>query len=125
MLEAVNSLRRRSLIERLARKVTTVPEAGGAGFALQNVITEYVTDYLVDQVRREVSEMRPQLLQRYALLKAQAKEYIRQSQVRLILQPIAERLLAKLGEGGLLKRCRELLTALRTEGAPGTPQAMC
>ncbi|NIV27926.1 MAG: hypothetical protein GWN58_00005, partial [Anaerolineae bacterium] len=34
------------------------------------------------------------LLNRHALLKAQAKEYVRQSQVRLILQPIAERLVA-------------------------------
>jgi len=117
LLEAVNSLRRRSLIEKISPQSAT--GSTGAGFGLQNVITEYVTDYLVDQIVAEVSETRPQCLQRYALLKAQAKEYIRQSQVRLILQPIAERLVAKLGEGGLLKRCRDLLTILRNDGAPG------
>ena len=39
-------------------------------------------------------------LNRFALLKAQAKEYVRQSQARLILQPVAERLLARLGKEG-------------------------
>jgi len=34
-------------------------------------------------------------------MKAQAKENVRQSQLRLIYQPIAERLVARLGQAGL------------------------
>jgi transcriptional regulator with XRE-family HTH domain len=49
-----------------------------------------------------------------------AKEYVRQAQVRLILQPIAERLVAHLGRAGVETKLKQLLTTLRQE-APLSP----
>jgi WD40 repeat protein/DNA-binding SARP family transcriptional activator len=86
LLEALRALQRRALIEKTA-----------AGFTLQNVVMEYITDYIVEQAYREVERGALALLNRYALVKAQAKQYVRQSQLRLILQPLARRLFAHFG----------------------------
>jgi hypothetical protein len=48
-------------------------------------------------------------------VQAQAKEYVRQSQVRFILQPIAQRLASRLGPAGVEAACRQILDALRVE----------
>jgi hypothetical protein len=86
-LEALRSLQRRSLVEKSSH-----------GFILQNVVTEYTTEHLIAQVCQEIETEALDLFISHALMKAQAKEYIRQSQLRLILQPLAERLVARLGE---------------------------
>ncbi|MBE7552121.1 MAG: AAA family ATPase [Anaerolineales bacterium] len=101
-LEALRSLQRRSLLEQQA-----------AGFTLQNVIMEYTTDRLIDQVYSEIISGAISLFQSHALIKAQAKEYVRASQSRLILKPMAERLLAALGQAGLEARLKAILEALR------------
>lgn len=98
LLEAVRSLRRRSLLE----------QRGGA-LTLQNVVTEYLTDRLVLTAGEELVSAQPDRLHRYALLKAEAKEYLRLSQVRLILEPIAARAVARLGQHGLAATVRRLL----------------
>ncbi len=104
-LEALSSLQRRSLLEQSA-----------AGFTLQNVIMEYTTDRLIDQVYSEIISGDISVLQSHALIKAQAKEYVRASQNRLILKPVAERLLAALGQAGLEARLKAILEALRQAG---------
>ena len=108
-LEALSSLQRRSLLEQSA-----------VGFTLQNVIMEYTTDRLIDQVCSEISSGAIAILQSHALIKAQAKEYVRASQSRLILKPVAERLLAALGQTGLEARLKTILETLRQAG-PHTP----
>jgi hypothetical protein len=106
LLEALISLRRRCLLERGGQ---------GATFALQPVVLEYVTERLVEQMSHEILELHPELLLHYALLKAQAKEYIRTSQVQLILQPLLTRLLAHLRDRHRVEECLERLTRqLRT-----------
>ncbi|HEX2913802.1 MAG TPA: NB-ARC domain-containing protein [Chloroflexia bacterium] len=85
LLEALKALHGRSLIER---------NAGGAAFSLQAVVMEYVTGRLVEQVSRELAEGATRLISEVALLKAQDKDYIREAQARLLLQPILDRLLA-------------------------------
>jgi WD40 repeat protein len=104
-LEALRSLQRRSLLE---------PSA--AGFTLQNVIMEYITDRLIDQVYHEIISGAISVFQSHALIKAQAKEYIRASQSRLILKPVAEQLLAALGQAGLEARLKAILESLRQAG---------
>ena len=49
---------------------------------------------------------RSERFNRYALLKAQAKEYVRHSQARLILQPLAERWLGGLGRAACWNELR-------------------
>jgi WD40 repeat protein/DNA-binding SARP family transcriptional activator len=102
VLEALRSLQRRSLLEQQ-----------GQGFTLQNVVMEYTTDRLISQVVRELETDQLDLFARHALSKAQAREYVRQSQIRLILAPVAERLATRLGRAGLLAKLRVLPDALR------------
>jgi WD40 repeat protein/DNA-binding SARP family transcriptional activator len=128
LLAALRSLQRRSLLEKR-----------GPGFTLQNVIMQYTTGRLIEAVGQALeAEMVPpgppeggergQIppsrgpgglvrgdFNRYALMKAQAKEYVRQSQVRLILQPIAGRLLDYLGRVGLEEGVKKWLARLRAE----------
>lgn len=56
-----------------------------ASFTLQPAVMEYVTNKLVEQVCKEIDVEKLKLLAKHALLKAQAKEYVRESQVRLAL----------------------------------------
>ncbi len=79
VLAALHALRHRFLVEQTE-----------TGFTLQNVVLEYFTATLIDQVSAEITAGSPDLLQRYALLKASAKSYVRESQRSLILGPIAD-----------------------------------
>src|SRR5438105_2241678 len=84
VLEAVDGLRRRSLIERGQRP---------GSFTLQSVVLEYVSAHLVERVVDEIQQGRLSLLIQHGLEQAQAREYVRQTQQRLLLAP----LLASLG----------------------------
>jgi WD40 repeat protein len=120
LLEALRALQQRSLLEKSA-----------TGFTQQNVVMEYMTERLVEAVCQEMAphvdrdsvEQRPTgdaYLNRYALIKGQTKEYIRESQTRLLLQPVADRLLAVFGREGVETTCRNILIRLRQIG-PRTP----
>lgn len=119
LLDAIQSLRRRSLLEQ-SNLPAGEPQNVGAGaqrsgFTLQNVVIEYLTTYLIDQSCQEIAAGRPQLLKSHALLKAQAKEHIRQSQMRLIIQPLLDRLLVRWGRAGVTAKIKALLAGLREE----------
>jgi WD40 repeat protein/DNA-binding XRE family transcriptional regulator len=88
VVEAVEALQRRSLLERGARGT----------FTLQPVVLEYCTARVVEQVCEEVLTGEPALLVSHALLKAQAPDYARLNRERLIAQPVLERL--RVGCGG-------------------------
>ncbi|GHO96593.1 hypothetical protein KSF_066410 [Reticulibacter mediterranei] len=103
LLEALKSLRRRSMIESLDT----------ARFSLQPVILEYATDRLVEQIYQEISTGHIELFQSHALIKAQAKDYTRESQNCLILAPLAERLRTTFSQTGSEKKLRNLLLELQ------------
>jgi len=108
LLEALSSLQRRSLIE----------VRGAALFTLQPVIMEYVINRLTRQACEEFtgeSWAGGRIWTDYALMKAQAKDYVRESQERLILGPIAEQLLNELGREGIERKLKELLTRRRAQ----------
>ena len=77
--EALNSLGGRSLIERSA-----------ALFSLQPVVMEYVTERLIEQLCEEIVTKEILLFRNHALLKAQAKDYVKETQARFILTPVIE-----------------------------------
>ena len=79
VLEAVDSLRRRSLIE---------PGKGAGSFTLQSVVLEYVTAHLVASASHEIQQHRLDRLIKHGLSQAYAKEYVRQTQQRLLLSPL-------------------------------------
>ena len=106
VVDTLDSLRRRFLIETTER----------AFFTLQPVILEYVTHDLVKRACAEftVDEISsPAIWQNYALIKAQAKEYVRESQSRMILTPIAHHLQAEVGEEGIERKLKAWLEIRR------------
>ena len=93
LLEGVEALQRHSLVEPVAAGATY--GAGATrhiGFTLQSVVLEYVTERLVTEASSEIEESRPLRLIGHGFVLAQAPEYIRQAQERLIATPILERL---------------------------------
>lgn len=104
LLEALRTLQRRSLLEQAS-----------AGFTLQNVVIEYVTDRVIERVIWELRTGRLEVVHRHALLQAQARSYIRHIQGRLIMQPIAVQLAANPGSVVFATDCRRLLDQLRNE----------
>ena len=113
LLEAIRSLYRRSLVEEEIPKVTNSDDRGVA-FALQNVVLDYNTEQLREIIYVELIDERHHFFLRFALVEAQAADYVRAAQIRLILQPIAQRLLNTLGLAGAECKLRELLAQLHT-----------
>jgi WD40 repeat protein/transcriptional regulator with XRE-family HTH domain len=108
LVGALDSLRARSLIE----------IAEGGAFTLQAVIMEYVTERLITQAVEDIVSGTSGVLNTHALIRAQAKEYVRQSQVRVILHHTADRLVAICGRGGLEHTLKGLLATLQANPSP-------
>ena len=81
LLEILESLNRRSLIEKNNYK-----------FSLQPVVMEYVTTNFINRINQEVISGNILLFKSHALLTATSADYIQDIQKRLILKPIIERL---------------------------------
>ncbi|MDA0265878.1 MAG: NB-ARC domain-containing protein [Cyanobacteria bacterium] len=78
MRRALRGLTDRYLIERVGKQ-----------FTLQNVIMEFVTDRFIEQISQELETQQFDIFHTHALNKATSKNYIRQSQTRLIVEPIS------------------------------------
>jgi len=79
VLQAVESLHRRSLLERGQRQ---------GSFTLHSVVMEYVTTRLIAEVTGEIKQGHFSRLIEHGLELASCKEYVRQTQQRLIVAPI-------------------------------------
>jgi WD40 repeat protein len=107
LVEVLESLRSRSLIE-----------SSAAGFTLQPVVMEYLTERLIDRLSQEILTETPRQFLSHALMKAQVKDYIRESQVRVLVQPVIDRLLGQLGSPKQLEhKLDRLLAHLRQDFA--------
>ncbi|HTK08730.1 MAG TPA: NB-ARC domain-containing protein [Ktedonobacteraceae bacterium] len=95
VVTTIESLRRRSLLE-------VLPEQG---FTLQPVVMEYVTQQLIERMSTWLKAGSLDQFGRYALIKATSSDYIRQSQIRFILAPVADHFLNTFG----LIKSREIL----------------
>jgi len=111
VVEAIENLRRRSLVER---------GENGATFTLQSMVLEYVTDRLVETAVDEIGVGSPVVLLEHPLIKAQAKDYVRQAQELLIGAPVLQRLRAQHGDAGAEHRLIALLDICR--GRPAAEQ---
>ncbi len=99
----VNSLIRRSLIEKTDRL-----------FFLQPVVMEYVTERFIQQVCIEFETAQIDILRSHTLVRVHAEDYVQEIQLRLIVQPVIERLLFKFGSASEIEvRSRQLLTQQR------------
>lgn len=103
LLDVLESLRCRSLIETQAGRYTQQP-----------VVMEHVSDRLIAQVNRELVSAELDLFLRHTLIKTTVNDYIQDSQRRLILGPIARQFSQTLGtEVALEQQVLRLLEALR------------
>ena len=107
LLEAVESLSRRSLIENNA-----------SCFTQQSVVMEYVTSHLIETVCNEITINKPEILRDHALIKATSKDYIRENQIRLILQPVINELLIVFRSEKELEACLRGLLVKMQESFP-------
>ncbi|MBH8573401.1 hypothetical protein I8752_10315 [Nostocaceae cyanobacterium CENA369] len=105
LLESLESSVRRSLVEKSA-----------ATFTLQPVVMEYVTQVLIEDVCEEIVTDNIELFQCHALMKATAKDYIKEAQIRLILQPVIHGLLIVLkSQRAIENQLIKILVRLRQE----------
>lgn len=114
--DALVSLDQRSLIEKIkptSAKPTALMKLDCVSYTQQPVVMEYVTEQLIEQVCQEVEQAQIAYLKSHALLKAQAKDYVRDAQIRLIVQRILARLLEVQGGSENLKQL--LLQLLRVQ----------
>ena len=119
LLEALESLQLRSLIEKATLVLT---QRHSVSFTQQPVVMEYVTERLIEQVCQEISTAEIVFFDRYALMKAQTKDYLRSAQIRLIIQPVADRLLALFGNKKNIKNYLiQILSKLRMSSGIAAP----
>jgi WD40 repeat protein len=104
LIEALESLQARSLIEKNVVQFTQQP-----------VVMEYITEQLIEHICQETTTKIIQNFDRYALIKAQSRDYIRNTQIRLILKPIGDQLLAQFGSRSLVEHeLNQILSNLRS-----------
>ncbi|MBI3957500.1 MAG: hypothetical protein HY328_01730 [Chloroflexi bacterium] len=119
LVEALRSLQRRLLVEPYPR-----PDGTNAlRFGLQNVVLEYTTNLLVEQMVEEIESERLTLFRSHALKKAQSQDFVRAAQERLLVAAVAERLRTRWREVGTEKRLRQLLAALQAADTGGSGYA--
>jgi WD40 repeat protein len=99
-------------LESLANRSMAVV-AGAGRFSAQPVITEFVTERFLDQLYQEVTGAEVILLRSHALVQATAKGYLREAQIRVLLDPLATRLRDSLGRDQVQDRLARLLNRLR------------
>jgi WD40 repeat protein len=85
LLQSLESIERRSLLEK-----------SQAEYTLQPVLMEYTTNRFVEHIQTEVITQELTLLKTHALVKVQTREYVRETQIRLILLPIINKLIYEL-----------------------------
>lgn len=114
LLEAIESIDRRSLLER----DSTVFQ-----LTLQPVIMEYVCDRFIDTVSAELQNLplpKTALFYSHALIKADSPDFLRDCQIRLVLAPIADRLITRLGSPARLEvHLKQILSQLPSQPSYG------
>jgi WD40 repeat protein len=101
LLDAIQSLGRRCLVERIPHKLY-----------LQPVVMEFVTHRLIQTISTELFSQNFEFLHQYSLLKAESQDYIRQAQVQFLLRPIIEALSLQLGHHPTIETHLKLTLAL-------------
>ncbi|MCE7985516.1 MAG: hypothetical protein DYG89_30445 [Caldilinea sp. CFX5] len=113
LLTALRALHRRSLVE---QALVYEPDRGAEEihFGLQNVVLEYLTDRLRETLSAELTQEQLHDFLHFALVQAQALDYVRAAQVQLHLQPLAQTLVDAYGKAGVVRKLAQVLQTLRT-----------
>ncbi len=118
LLEALESLTGRSLIERRLVKGKGRPRAE---YTQQPVVMEYVTDRLIQQLTTELVRGETASLRHYALMKTTVLDYIRASQIRVIIEPLIAQLQEAFHHDSehLKRHLQSVLSSLRNSASLG------
>lgn len=104
LIMALESLLNRSLIQKTE-----------SGFKQQSVIEEYICDRFLKTITIELIDQQLNLFYAHPLIKATAKDYIRENQVRTILKPLQESLINRFGSlSAVTQHLQQILTQLKT-----------
>ena len=113
LIDGLESLSRRCLIART--ELDADGDESNVHFTLQSVVLEYVTNQLIEKVCQEIITQELELFRYHALVKATAKDYIKEAQKRQILRPLIERLFDLLGcQSNIENRLNQIKTTLQT-----------
>lgn len=104
IIDALDSLACRFLIQSTA-----------TGFTLQNVVMEYVSDRFIAQVIQEIQTSEFHLFKSHAIIQASAKDYVRETQIRLLLKPILEYFLKTATKSKIEQKFIQIISLLRNE----------
>lgn len=126
--DTLQSLQRRIPLEKSASKYTLQPvlieyttkqfikQIGEEVQITNPVLLGYIQERLVKQISEEIKSGKIELFNNYALLKASAKDYVREAQVRLIINPLKEKLIHFFGtQDHLEQQLKQLLSALQNK----------
>ena len=87
--------------------------------SLQPVLVEYMIDRIINKAEQEIKNNQINFIKNYALLKAQSKKYVRDAQIRQILEPIKEQLKIKFGKQGIENKLYEIIQHQNRDRIPG------
>lgn len=105
LLEALEALCRRNLIERQIGSYTQQP-----------VVMEYVTEHFIELITAELTNQTFDLFVHHSLVKTNVKDFIRISQYRLILNPVIHALNREFGsQTGIAEHLQTTLDTLRSD----------
>ena len=106
---ALTDLKNRSLLETVDDKFTQQP-----------VVMEYTIDEFINNIQTEIVTGKIKLFNSHAIIQAQTEEYIRDSQIFLILQPLIDKLVFVLGSAELIEaRLKAIIKAWKLKFQPG------
>jgi WD40 repeat protein len=116
LLTALEALHNRSSILRCRRCANETTEMG---LTQQPVVMEYVTERFIQEIERGIITGKLDLFNTHLLIEAQTKDYLREAQIQLILQPLIDRLLTHfITQTQLEQHLAKLLTTLRHQAEP-------
>ncbi|MEM7555559.1 MAG: NB-ARC domain-containing protein [Cyanobacteria bacterium P01_A01_bin.84] len=108
IIEALESLLRRSLIEKVAG-------VGGIRFSQQSVVMEYVTNLLIAEAAEEIIDGHDlKIINHHPLIKARSLDHFREKQEQSILEPLNQQLIGYFGsEKALADHLKNILQQLQ------------
>ncbi|MBE9213908.1 pentapeptide repeat-containing protein [Plectonema cf. radiosum LEGE 06105] len=109
LLAALEALQSRCLIETQSGKFTQQP-----------VVMEYVIEELIEQVAQEIYHNEIEILNKYALIKAQTQDYLRNAQIQFILKPLIDKLFSFWVTKEIIQsHLNQILCKLKSSPKPG------
>jgi len=104
-----------STLQSLRQKLPIETDKRAEKFTLQPVLIEYVCSQLIGQICSEIESKKLELFHNYSLIKVSTEDYVRESQVRTIIQPLLEELNPSRDISNLKSQLIQILPILQEE----------